>query len=208
MSYSNLARVALGLRLALFKLKPKAHSMAHLVLEMMLQHARNPDCVVNPVAFSTFMCEDFCWTRGKIEEEGVRQGSRAKSYISIPHCSTLGFVAANMMRGKRTLKYYIILYYIILYYIILYYIILYYIALYYIILYYIILYYIKLYYIFCVISDYIILWILYYIVLYCIIWYYIVLYCILLYDIILYYISYYIISYYIILCYIVLYYII
>ena len=59
MSYSNLARMALGLRLALFKLKPKAHSMAHLVLEMMLQHARNPDCVVNPVAFSTFMCEDF-----------------------------------------------------------------------------------------------------------------------------------------------------
>ena len=33
--------------------------MAHLVLEMLVQFRRNKRCVCNPVASSTFMCEDF-----------------------------------------------------------------------------------------------------------------------------------------------------
>ena len=58
-SYGKLAKTAMMSGWALYKLKPKAHSMAHLVLEMLVQFRRNKRCVCNPVASSTFMCEDF-----------------------------------------------------------------------------------------------------------------------------------------------------
>eukprot|EP00438_Fugacium_kawagutii_P004985 Skav215282 [mRNA] locus=scaffold2522:114524:116110:+ [translate_table: standard] len=57
--YNQLAAVALTSKVALFKLKPKAHSMAHLILEMLIQYRNHRDSVCNPVGSSTFMCEDF-----------------------------------------------------------------------------------------------------------------------------------------------------
>ena len=58
-SYGQLAKTAMNSGRALYKLKPKAHSMAHLVLEMLTQFRCNKCSVCNPVASSTFMCEDF-----------------------------------------------------------------------------------------------------------------------------------------------------
>ncbi|CAK9101825.1 Uncharacterized protein SCF082_LOCUS47603 [Durusdinium trenchii] len=59
LSYEKLAKMAFSLKKALYKLKPKAHAFAHLVLEMLTQHRHDRTSVLNCVAFSTFMCEDF-----------------------------------------------------------------------------------------------------------------------------------------------------
>lgn len=59
MTYQKLAKLALSLKKALFKLKPKCHALAHLILEMLVQYRKNPKAVCNPTSFSTFMCEDF-----------------------------------------------------------------------------------------------------------------------------------------------------
>eukprot|EP00435_Cladocopium_sp_Y103_P013820 s3258_g3.t1 len=58
-TYQKLAKTAFSLNKALYKLKPKAHAFAHLVLEMLVQFKQDRSCVCNCVAFSTFMCEDF-----------------------------------------------------------------------------------------------------------------------------------------------------
>ncbi|CAK9049554.1 unnamed protein product [Durusdinium trenchii] len=57
--YMQLAKSALSANMTLYKLKPKAHSMAHLILEMLVQFRLHKGSVCNPVGFSTFMCEDF-----------------------------------------------------------------------------------------------------------------------------------------------------
>eukprot|EP00435_Cladocopium_sp_Y103_P057223 s221_g19.t1 len=59
LTYQKLAKTAFSLNKALYKLKPKAHAFAHLVLQMLVQFKQDRSCVCNCVAFSTFMCEDF-----------------------------------------------------------------------------------------------------------------------------------------------------
>lgn len=59
LTYMKLAKTSLASNRSLFKLKPKAHAMAHIVFEMLVQYKRHPESVCNPVSFSTFMCEDF-----------------------------------------------------------------------------------------------------------------------------------------------------
>ena len=59
LTYMKLAQTSLESNRTLFKLKPKAHAMSHIVFDMLAQYKRHPGSVCNPVSFSTFMCEDF-----------------------------------------------------------------------------------------------------------------------------------------------------
>lgn len=55
--YGELAKQSYKLGKCLYKLKPKGHGLSHLVLAMFQQHKLGAVC--NPIAFSTFQCEDF-----------------------------------------------------------------------------------------------------------------------------------------------------
>lgn len=57
--YVLLARTCLSRKLCLFKLKPKFHMLCHILKTMSDQFLVNPNTVVNPLAHSTFQCEDF-----------------------------------------------------------------------------------------------------------------------------------------------------
>ena len=57
--YSKLAAASHTASLCLFKLKPKIHTLCHIVRTMYQQFLTGTDCVINPVAESTFMSEDF-----------------------------------------------------------------------------------------------------------------------------------------------------
>ena len=57
--YVDLARATLNRKLCLFKVKPKSHMLCHIVRKMFNEYQVDPHGVVNPVAFSTFQCEDF-----------------------------------------------------------------------------------------------------------------------------------------------------
>ena len=66
MAYSFLAKATFQKQLCLFALKPKLHMLNHLVLAMytqrrlpMMPQNQGQPTIVNPVAESTFMCEDF-----------------------------------------------------------------------------------------------------------------------------------------------------
>jgi len=56
--YAKLAKLSYDKGLCLWKLKPKLHSLAHIVLTAYLQFHTDGFCI-NPIAESTFMCEDF-----------------------------------------------------------------------------------------------------------------------------------------------------
>lgn len=57
--YARLARESCNAGLCLFKLKPKVHMFAHIVHTAFEQYKLGTDLVINPVAESTFMLEDF-----------------------------------------------------------------------------------------------------------------------------------------------------
>ena len=56
--YVKLAKLSYNNGLCLFKMKPKIHSLAHIVRTAYLQYQAGSFCI-NPIAESTFMCEDF-----------------------------------------------------------------------------------------------------------------------------------------------------
>lgn len=58
LSYARAAEQAYKQSLCLFALKPVLHLFAHIVLTALQQYKMDPECVVNPVAESTFMSED------------------------------------------------------------------------------------------------------------------------------------------------------
>eukprot|EP00438_Fugacium_kawagutii_P009434 Skav202045 [mRNA] locus=scaffold1138:363163:364701:- [translate_table: standard] len=58
-AYMKLATLSYNRPLCLWKLKPKLHMLAHIVHTALCQFRKGTTCVINPVAESTFMCEDF-----------------------------------------------------------------------------------------------------------------------------------------------------
>ena len=58
-AYVKLAEKAHAKGLCLWSLKPVIHLLAHIVHTALQQYRADTTCVINPVAESTFMCEDF-----------------------------------------------------------------------------------------------------------------------------------------------------
>eukprot|EP00435_Cladocopium_sp_Y103_P030716 s3790_g7.t1 len=58
-TFAGLAQACYDQKLCLFKLKPKLHMFAHIVLRMLQQFRCGNGCTTNPVAEATFMSEDF-----------------------------------------------------------------------------------------------------------------------------------------------------
>ena len=65
--YQRLAKLSSeGGKHCLYKLKPKAHAMTHLVLDMWEKYKRGNSCVVNCIGSATFMQEDFVGIIGRM----------------------------------------------------------------------------------------------------------------------------------------------
>lgn len=66
-TYQKLARLSSeGGKQCLYKLKPKAHAMTHLVLDMWEMYQHDTSCVVNCIGSATFMQEDFVGIIGRM----------------------------------------------------------------------------------------------------------------------------------------------
>ena len=59
LQYSKLASLTYDAKMCLFALKPKGHVFAHIIHTALQQFRVGTELVINPIAESTFMCEDF-----------------------------------------------------------------------------------------------------------------------------------------------------
>ena len=88
--YVLLAHRCLTQKLCLFKVKPKAHMLCHIVRKMWVQYQIDPNSVTNPLAFSTFQGEDFV---GKVARISRRVSAKLHG-VKIMHRYLVGIEIA------------------------------------------------------------------------------------------------------------------
>ena len=96
LTYQNLAKTAFSLNKALYKLKPKAHAFAHLVLEMLVQYKQDRSSVCNCVAFFYFYVRRLRRTYCSDITPCISQSTRHEGDFPISSCFAQGFVARDL----------------------------------------------------------------------------------------------------------------